>query len=30
MSTGEYLFIVAGLALMFWGLKRVIWWLGDF
>ncbi len=29
MSTGEYLFIVAGLALMFWGLKRLIWRLAE-
>lgn len=30
MSNGETLFIMVGIALAFWGLKRLIWWLGDF
>jgi hypothetical protein len=30
MSTVESIFIMTGIALCFWGVKRFIWWLGDF
>jgi len=30
MSMVELMFIMAGVAFSFWGLKRFVWWLGDF
>jgi hypothetical protein len=30
MSMVELMFIMGGIAFSFWGLKRLIWWLGDF
>jgi hypothetical protein len=30
IDNGEWIFIMVGIALTFWGIKRYIWWLADF
>jgi hypothetical protein len=30
MINAEWLFFAISVPLIFWGIKRVIWWLGDF
>lgn len=30
MSSDEWVFIMLGVALTLWAIKRLIWWLADF